>query len=121
MNAFQFTLLSILIITSQICAQITLKGILTTDSGDKVSDTRIVVSGAGGDETDNNGKFLIMLSIDFIEGEQVILKVLKENWEINHPLDGFWNLPNIKYQNVHTTRVIIVPAWFQSLMESCPD
>ena len=35
--------------------QITLQGMLTTDAGDPVPETRIVVSGAGGDETNGIG------------------------------------------------------------------
>jgi hypothetical protein len=96
-------------------AQIILNGTLEEDSGKGVSDTRITVAGGPSDTTDSKGQFSIGLSRDFIEGERVILGVAKKGWVINHPLDGEWNLPNLKYQDVHTTRVIIVPKGSKKL------
>ncbi len=90
-------------------ANILLKGQLVTDTNQPVPGTKIAVSGGPVDITDFNGNFQINLSNDFIEGERVIISVIKDGWVIDHPLDGEWNLPNIKYQRVHTTRVVIVP------------
>jgi tetratricopeptide (TPR) repeat protein len=90
-------------------ANIILKGQLVTDTNQPVPRTKIAVSGGPVDITDFKGNFQIKLSNDFIEGERVIISVIKKGWVINHPLDGEWNLPNIKYQRVHTTRVVIVP------------
>jgi hypothetical protein len=45
----------------------------------------------------------------------VILVVDKNNGVINHPLDGEWNLPNIKLQHVQYTKVIIVPFGSKAL------
>jgi hypothetical protein len=90
-------------------AEIILKGQLVTDSNQTVPGTKIAVSGGPHDITDFMGNFQIKLSNDFLEGERVIISVIKEGWVIDHPLDGEWNLPNIKYQRVHTTRVVIVP------------
>lgn len=95
--------------TTALWANIILKGQLVTDSNQPVPGTKIAVSGGPVDITDINGNFQINLSNDFIEGERVIISVIKKGWVINHPLDGEWNLPNIKYQRVHTTRVVIVP------------
>ncbi len=96
-------------------AEITLKGTLVTDSKEPVPGTRIGVAGGPSDKTDANGSFQIKLASDFIEGERVIISVFKENWVINHPLDGEWNLPNIKYQHEHTSTVIIVPRGSKAL------
>jgi tetratricopeptide (TPR) repeat protein len=80
-----------------------------------VPNTRISVAGGPAEITDSKGQFSIRISRDFIEGERVIIVVFKKNWMINNPLDGEWNLPNLKYQNVHTTRVIIVPKGSKKL------
>ncbi len=96
-------------------ATVTLKGKLITDEKKAVPGTRMAIAGGPSLVTDSNGKFVFKLSNDFIEGERVILSVFKKGWFINHPLDGEWNLPNIKYQNVHTTRVIIVPHGSKAL------
>lgn len=101
--------------TSTIHAVILLKGELVTDEDRTVPATRIAVSGGPSDVTDDNGKFQISLPEDFIEGEMVIISVFKKGWVINYPLDGEWNLPNIKYQHVHTTKVIIVPHGSKAL------
>ena len=90
-------------------SQIVLNGRVITDDSSSVPNTKIGVAGGQSDNTDSKGQFSIKLSIDFIEGERVILIVFKDRWVINHPLDGEWDLPNVKYQNVHTTKVIIVP------------
>jgi len=92
-------------------AQIILNGTLEADTEPRtpIPDTRIHVAAGPADLTDGKGQFSINLSRDFIDGERVILVVDKKEWVINHPLDGLWNLPNFKYQNVHTTQVIMVP------------
>jgi len=94
-----------------ICQASTIKliGQVISDDGKPISKTRISVSGKFEDVTDDSGAFKIFLSSDYIEGERVILNVAKPGWIINHPIDGEWNLPNIKYQNVQTTKVILVP------------
>jgi tetratricopeptide (TPR) repeat protein len=101
--------------TAPIRAYITLKGELVTDSNEAVPGTRIAVAGGPSDITGSKGNFQIRLPNDFIEGERVVISVFKKGWVINHPLDGEWNLPNIKYQDVHTTRVIIVPRGSKTL------
>ncbi len=73
------------------------------------------MAGGPSEITDVKGQFSIRLSNDFVEGERVILTVSKKDWFINHPLDGEWNLPNIRYQKVHTTKVIIVPKGSKKL------
>lgn len=103
------------IFVGTIRATIILKGELITDSDQPVPGTRIGVSGGPSVRTDSKGSFQIRLSNDFIEGEQVIISVLKKGWVINQPLDGEWNLPNIKYQDVHMTMVIIVPFGSKAL------
>jgi len=90
-------------------AQIILNGTLLIDEEKPVPDTRVGIAGGPSDVTDSKGQFSIKLSLDFIEGERVILNVSKKDWIINHPLDGEWNLPNIKLQNIQYTKVIIVP------------
>jgi len=102
-------LLLFCIFNTPLFAQIQLNGTLVTDAEKHVPDTRISVAGGPSDITDSKGQFSIKLSLDFIEGERVILIVDKKDWVINHPLDGEWNLPNIKLQNVQYTKVIIVP------------
>ena len=94
---------------------ITLKGTVTTDDERPIAQTRISVSGGFGDETDDQGTFNIKLSKDYISGERVLLNVVKEDWVMNYPLDGEWNLPNIQFQQVHTTRVILVPKGSKAL------
>ena len=89
-------------------SQIILKGFLETDEGSIVSNVRIAVSGAEGTWTDSLGHFQIKVPNDFVDGEQIIIKVYKKNWEINYPLDGVWNLPSKKFQNRYETKVIIV-------------
>ena len=101
--------------TTESRANIILKGKLVTDSNIPVTGTKIAVSGGPVDITDFKGNFQISLSKDFIEGERVIITVIKEGWVINHPLDGEWNLPNIKYQDVHITTVVIVPYGSKAL------
>ncbi len=94
---------------------VTLKGVVVTDAGSPVTNTRITVSGGPGVFTSEKGEFLLNLSKDYLEGEQVHLLVYKEGWVINHPLDGLWNLPNIRYQDTHTTRVVLVPPGSKAL------
>ena len=94
--------------------QITLNGSLITDQKAPVPATRISVAGFE-NTTDSKGQFKLVLSGDFSEGERVILKVIKPNWVINYPLDGEWNLPNIKLQNIQTLDVIIVPKGSKAL------
>jgi hypothetical protein len=96
-------------------ADILLKGIVVTDDGQPVTGTAIGVSGGSSDTTDGQGNFQINLSRDFLQGEQVIISVAKEGWFINHPLDGVWNLPNIKYQDLHMVKVEIVPSGSKKL------
>jgi len=90
--------------------QLTLNGSLIEDS-DKgkrpVPATRISVHGIE-NTTDPEGQFKLVLPSGFSEGELVIIKVVKPNCVINHPLDGKWNLPNIKLQNIQMLKVIIV-------------
>lgn len=98
-------------------AQITLNGNLLTDAEKPVPDTRVGVAAGPLNTTDSKGQFSIKLSLDFIEGERVILVVDKPNWVINYPLDGEWNLPAKKLQEVPTqyTKVIIVPFGSKAL------
>ncbi len=98
-------------------AQVILNGDLLTDAEQPVPDTRVGVAGGQGVITDSKGQFSIRLSLDFIEGERVILVVHKEGWVINYPLDGEWNLPAKKLQEVPTqyTKVIIVPYGSKAL------
>ncbi|MDP2364346.1 MAG: hypothetical protein Q8M94_11340, partial [Ignavibacteria bacterium] len=96
-------------------AQVILEGSLLTDEKVPVINTRIGVAGGSGDITDSKGQFRIKLPLDFIEGERVLLIVSKEKWVINYPLDGEWNLPNIKYQSVQSINVIIVPFGSKTL------
>ena len=106
---YVFSLLFVLgIISMAISQTITLNGHVLTDEHEAVPQTQITVSGGYEDYTDDSGEFNIKLSSDYVDGEQVILQVHKNNWVINHPLDGIWNIPNVKYQYVHTTKVIIV-------------
>ncbi len=97
--------------------QVILNGNLLTDAELPVPDTRVGVAGGPGDITDSKGQFSIQLSLDFIEGERVILTVAKKDWVINHPLDGEWNLPAKKLQEVpeQYTKVIIVPFGSKAL------
>ncbi len=98
-------------------AQITLNGNLLTDAEKPVPDTKVSVAAGPSNTTDSKGQFSIKLSLDFIEGERVILVVDKPNWVINYPLDGEWNLPTKKLQEVPTqyTKVIIVPFGSKAL------
>ncbi|HEX9001232.1 MAG TPA: tetratricopeptide repeat protein [Blastocatellia bacterium] len=98
--------------------QLTLNGSLIEDS-DKgkhpVPTTRVSVHGIE-NTTDPKGQFKLVLPSGFSEGELVIIKVIKPNCVINHPLDGKWNLPNIKLQNIQTLEVIIVPKGSWALL-----
>ncbi len=98
-------------------AQITLNGNLLTDAEKPVPDTKVSVAAGPSNTTDSKGQFSIKLSWDFIEGERVFLVVHKEGWVINSPLDGEWNLPAKKLQEVPTqyTKVIIVPKGSKAL------
>ena len=96
-------------------AQIKLNGTLLTDAEAPVADTKISVAGGQQDITDSRGQFSIELSLDFIQGERVILTVQKDGWVINHPLDGEWNLPNVALQKIQFTKVIIVPKGSKAL------
>jgi len=97
-------------------AQITLNGTLQTDAEKPVPDIQVgVAGGPAPNTTDSKGQFSLRLSLDFIEGERVILIVQKKDWVINSPLDGEWNLPNIKLQNVQFIKVIIVPKGSKAL------
>jgi tetratricopeptide (TPR) repeat protein len=89
--------------------QVRLRGTLKTDSGRPVPNTRVIVAGGEGDVTDSRGQFSINLSGDFKEGERIIISVLKIGWVINHPLDGEWNLPNKKLQEIQHLNIVIVP------------
>src|SRR5262245_29618088 len=94
--------------------RLTLNGALMTDAKAPVTATRISVHGIE-NITDSKGQFKIVLSGDFSEGERVIIKVIKPSWVINYPLDGEWNLPNVKLQNIQTLDVIIVPKGSKAL------
>ena len=98
-------------------AQITLNGNLLTDAEKPVPDTKVGVAAGPSNNTDSKGQFSIKLSLDFIEGERVFLVVEKPNWVINYPLDGEWNLPAQKLQEVpeQYTKVIIVPKGSKAL------
>ncbi len=98
-------------------AQITLNGNLLTDAEKPVPNTKVGVAAGPSNTTDSKGQFSIKLSLDFIEGERVFLVVEKPNWVINYPLDGEWNLPAKKLQEVPTqyTKVIIVPKGSKAL------
>lgn len=91
-----------------------LNGSLKTGEKAPVPATHISIHGIE-NTTDSKGLFKIVLPGDFSEGERVIIKVVKPNWVINYPLDGEWNLPNIKLQNIQTLNVIIVPKGSKSL------
>ena len=95
--------------------QINLLGVLKTDAGSPVPETPISVAGGQAARTDPRGKFKIVLSNDFKEGERVIIIVGKPNWVINSPLDGEWNLPNLQLQNLQPLNVIIVPKGSKAL------
>jgi tetratricopeptide (TPR) repeat protein len=107
----------LLLVTIALCqaATITLIGRVKTDSDKPVARAGISVTGTFENSTDDSGAFKISLSSDCIEGERVILQVNKPGWVINHPIDGEWNLPNIRYQNVQTTTVILVPKGSKKL------
>ena len=109
MKYLVFICLFFLILCPNYYSQINLKGFLETDNGSTISNVRIAVSGTEGTWTDSLGYFQITVPNDFVEGEQVIIKVYKKNWEINQPLDGIWNLPSKKYQNIYETKIILVP------------
>ncbi len=87
--------------------QLTLNGTLMTDVKAPVPATRISVAGIE-NTTDSKGQFKIVLLGDFSEGERIIINIIKPGWVINYPLDGQWNLPNVKLQNIQTLDVIIV-------------
>jgi tetratricopeptide (TPR) repeat protein len=93
---------------------LTLNGALMTDGKEPVPETRISVHGIE-NKTDLKGQFKIVLSGDFSEGDRVTIKVIKPGWAINYPLDGEWNLPNFKLQNIQTLDVIIVPRGSKAL------
>jgi hypothetical protein len=100
-----------LVVTVGASAQVTLNGNVQEDA-DKVvpvPNTRVVVNGSYSDTTDSIGQFSIKLSRDLIQGERVIIMVDRRGWVVNSPVDGDWNLPNFKTQNVQTTKVSIVP------------
>ncbi|MEP7339742.1 MAG: hypothetical protein ABI977_18535 [Acidobacteriota bacterium] len=94
--------------------RLTLNGTLKTDGNAPVLATRISLASFES-TTDAQGRFKLALSGDFSEGERVIIKVIKPNWVINYPLDGEWNLPNVKLQNIQTLDVIIVPKGSKAL------
>lgn len=96
-------------------AQITLNGVLMTDLGKPVPKTKIGIAGGQIDWTDSKGQFCIQLSSELKEGYRVILFIKKKGWVISHPLDGEWNLPNKKLQNIQYTKVIIVPRGSKAL------
>jgi len=98
-------------------AQITLNGNLLTDAEKPVPNTKVSVATGPFNTTDSKGQFSLKLSLDFIEGERVILIVHKKDWVINYPLDGEWNLPAKKLQEVPTqyTKVVIVPFGSKAL------
>ncbi|MGH9831669.1 MAG: tetratricopeptide repeat protein [Blastocatellia bacterium] len=94
--------------------QLTLNGSLMTDAKAPVPATRVSVHGIE-NTTDSKGQFKLVLSGDFSEGERIIIKVIKPSWVINYPLDGEWNLPNVRLQNIQTLDVIIVPKGSKAL------
>ncbi|MBL8188161.1 MAG: hypothetical protein JNK38_09140 [Acidobacteria bacterium] len=94
--------------------QLTLQGTLTTDAQSPVPATRISVHGIT-NTTDQKGQYKLVLGGSFREGERVIIAVEKIGWVINSPLDGEWNLPNIRLQNVQTLKIILVPKGSKSL------
>jgi tetratricopeptide (TPR) repeat protein len=95
--------------------QVILNGKLMTDANRPMPATKLSVAGGPANTTDDKGQFKLTLTGDFSEGERVIIKVIKPGWVINHPLDGEWNLPNIKLQNLQTLNVIIVPRGSKAL------
>jgi tetratricopeptide (TPR) repeat protein len=109
--------LILLLLSAGIChaSSINLIGRVTDDGGKPFPQTRISVTGKFEDITDDSGAFKISLSSNYIEGERVTLQVAKPDWVINHPVDGEWNLPNVKYQNEQTTTVILVPKGSKKL------
>src|SRR5206468_77916 len=92
-------------------AQVTLIGDVREDAEKiaPVPNTKVVVNGSLSATTDAKGQFVIKLSSDLIQGERVLISITREGWVVNSPVDGEWNLPNIKYQNIQTTKVVIVP------------
>jgi tetratricopeptide (TPR) repeat protein len=94
--------------------QLTLQGTLKTDGQVSVPTTRISVAGFE-NTTDTQGRFKLVLSVNFREGERVIIKVVKPGWLINQPVDGEWNLPNLQLQNVQPLEVVIVPRGSKKL------
>ncbi len=107
---FKFVLLPILLLSTPCLAQqgMTLNGRLVTDAGRAVTNTRVAIAGGPGEVTGTDGRFQIMLPNRFTEGERVILTVARAGWVINSPLDGEWNLPNLRLQSVQTLDVVIV-------------
>lgn len=105
----------ILLCGSSLAQHIKLNGRLQTDQKIPVRNTRVTVAGGQTGLTDANGRFSIDLSTDLKEGERVIINVQKKGWVINHPLDGEWNLPNMRLQNIQTLDVIIVPLGSKAL------
>ncbi len=112
-----FIFAALFMITSFAWSSITLKGTLMTDDGCPIPHTKISVTGGPSETTDDNGLFRLKLSNEFLDGERVILIVHKKGWIINYPLDGEWNLPNVKYQSVHKIKVIIVPRGSKALWQ----
>jgi tetratricopeptide (TPR) repeat protein len=95
--------------------QVIVNGRVATDSGVAVSNVRVSILGAQSDYTDSKGQFRIVLSRDFKEGERVLIGIDKKEWVIQHPLDGEWNLPNLRLQNVQHLRIFLVPRGSKKL------
>jgi tetratricopeptide (TPR) repeat protein len=91
--------------------QIVLSGQVRTDDQPPKAVRQVRITAAGlGNTTDGQGKFRIQISSDLHEGDRVIIKVFRNGWIVNNPVDGSWNLPSIRLAEIQPLTVVIVPV-----------
>ncbi len=114
----QLFILLFLLLVPALASAIVLNGTLQDDSGHPFANTKIGIMAGPSQDTDSKGQFSLSLTRDFVSGERVIIRVSKPGWVIFRPIEGEWNLPNDRYQQVQTSTVILVPKGSKKLWEN---
>ncbi len=96
-----------LLLSVTIHAQIDLHGNLLYDTKAPVPNTLVMADTARG-TTDSRGQFVLRLPADVKAGQGVMVRVSKDGYLIDKPLDGLWNASNRELQGIQPFTVIIV-------------
>ncbi len=108
-KAILFSILFLINLNAFAQTGITLRGTLKDDKGQPVANTQISVRGDAFSNTKSDGQFAIGLTNQVLPGQTVTLRVSKDRWIINDPVDGKWNVPSARFFAEQTLPVTIVP------------